>query len=284
MNFQPPKAGQNQPPQQQQQQQPQQPPQQAQQQYVPRRHSDEVDYAIHGADLQFVEIELDPGEVAVAEAGAMMYMEQGIQMTTKLGDGGQKSKGLLGGVLGMGKRKLTGENLFMTFFTNNGNMKHKVAFAAAFPGRIVALDLLQMGGTIMCQKHAFLCGAKGVSIDLGFTKRISTGLFGGAGFILQRLQGDGLVFIHAGGTIIEKELGPDDVYYVDTGSLVAFQPSVDFNIRVIKGITSMMFAGEDLFLSTLKGPGKIWIQSLPHTRFVANLAANITKQTKKKSK
>lgn len=226
----------------------------------------EVDYKIFGDDMQYVEVELDPQEAAVAEAGGMMYMEEGIQMQTIFGDGSQQSSGFLGALMGAGKRLLTGESLFMTVFQNQGMGKKKVAFAAPIPGKIVAVHLTDVGGELITQKDSFLCAAKGVSVGIAFQKRLGAGLFGGEGFIMQRLQGDGWAFVHAGGTLMERDLGVGEVLKVDTGCIVAFQPSVDYDIQRAGNIKSMLFSGEGLFFATLRGPGRIWLQSLPFSR------------------
>jgi uncharacterized protein (TIGR00266 family) len=233
----------------------------------------EIDYQIHGGDMQFVEIELDPQEAAVAEAGALMFMEEGIAMKTIFGDGSSQSTGFLGSLLSAGKRLVTGESMFTTVFTNQGAGKCKVAFAAPHPGRIVPVRLADIGGELHAQKGAFLCGAKGVSLGIAFTKRLGAGFFGGEGFILERLQGDGWVFIHAGGTLLERTLGPGETLRVDTGCLVAFQPSVDFDIELVGGVKSAFFGGEGLFFATLRGPGRIWLQSLPFSRMADRIIA-----------
>lgn len=237
--------------------------------HTPTRAHD-VDYVIHGHDMQSVEVVLDPGETVIAEAGSLMYMENGIQMNTKLGDGSEKGSGVMGSLMSAAKRSLTGEQIFMTFYTNVGKKRAKVAFAAPYPGCTIALDLGQLG-TVMCQKQGFLCGAKGINVSFGFTKRLSAGMFGGDGYILQKLEGDGMAFIHAGGSIIEKSLAAGEVIYVDTGSVVAFQQSVDFSIAMVKGVSNMMFGGEDVFLTTMKGPGKVWVQSMPWPRLLATI-------------
>ena len=227
----------------------------------------DIDYRIYGDDMQFVEVELDPQEAAVAEAGGMMYMESGIEMETIFGDGsGQGRPGIMGALLGAGKRLLTGESLFMTVFQNQGQGKKKVAFGAPYPGKIVPVHLAEVGGDLMAQKDAFLCAAKGVSIGIGFNKKIGTGLFGGEGFIMQRLQGDGWTFLHAGGTIYERTLQAGEVLRVDTGCVVAFVQGVDFDIQYVGKIKSALFGGEGLFFATLRGPGRIWLQSLPLSR------------------
>ncbi len=226
----------------------------------------EVDYKIYGDDMQFVEIDLDPMEAVVAEAGGMMFMEDGIEMETIFGDGSQKSGGFFGALMGAGKRLLIGESLFMTVFQNQGTGKKKVAFGAPYPGKIIPVHLVDVGGELICQKDAFLCAAKGVSVGIAFQKRLGAGLFGGEGFIMERLQGDGWAFCHAGGTIYEKELAMGEVLRVDTGCVVAFTPSVDFDIQYVGKIKSALFGGEGLFFATLRGPGRIWLQSLPLSR------------------
>ncbi len=226
----------------------------------------EIDYRVFGDDLQFVEIELDPGETVVAEAGAMMYMENGIEMEAKFGDGSSESQGFMGKILSAGKRLLTGESLFMTHFTNRGSGKKKVAFGAPYPGKIVPVDLKEVGGTLLCQKDAFLCCAKGISVGIAFQKKIGVGLFGGEGFIMEKLEGDGLVFMHAGGTIIEKTLSAGQQFKVDTGCIVAYQPTVNYDVQFTGSIKTSLFGGEGLFLATLTGPGRIWLQSLPFSR------------------
>ena len=233
----------------------------------------EIDFKIHGDDMQFVEIELDPMEAAIAEAGGMMYMEDGVEMETIFGDGSQQNSGFLGALMGAGKRLLIGESLFMTVFQNRGAGKKHVAFGAPYPGKIVPIHLAEIGGELLAQKDSFLCAAKGVSIGIAFTKRFGAGLFGGEGFILERLQGDGLAFIHAGGTLYERVLAPGEVMRVDTGCIVAFQPSVDYDIQYIGNIKSALFGGEGLFFATLRGPGKIWLQSLPLSRLAGRITA-----------
>jgi uncharacterized protein (TIGR00266 family) len=234
----------------------------------PGRAAHEIDFKIYGDELQFVEVELDPGESAVAEAGAMMYMSAGIEMNTICGDGSlqSQSSGVMGKLMGAGKRLLTGESLFMTVFTNMGSGKQHVAFAAPFAGKIVPMDLAKMGGALICQKESFLCAARGVSIGIAFQRKIGVGLFGGEGFIMQRLEGDGLCFVHAGGTIHSFDLTAGETLRVDTGCLVALQPSVNYDIQYIGKIKSALFSGEGLFFATLTGPGKVWLQSLPLSR------------------
>ncbi|ACD94538.1 TIGR00266 family protein [Trichlorobacter lovleyi] len=227
---------------------------------------DVIDYEIFGSEMQFVEVELDPGEAAIGEAGVMMYMQDGIQMDTVFGDGSQQTSGFMGKLLGAGKRLLTGESLFTTVFHNESSGKRRVAFAAPYPGKIVPVQLTDIGGTLICQKDSFLCAAKGVSLGIAFQKKIGTGLFGGEGFIMQKLDGDGMAFIHAGGTLHERTLAPGETLRVDTGCVVAFQPSVDFDIQFVGKIKSAVFGGEGLFFATLSGPGKIWLQSLPLSR------------------
>jgi uncharacterized protein (TIGR00266 family) len=238
---------------------------------MPTMH--EVDYKIFGDEMQFVEVELDPMEAAVAEAGGMMYMEDGIQMETIFGDGSQQNSGFLGSLMGAGKRLLTGESLFMTVFQNRGQGKKRVAFGAPYPGKIIPVHLAQIGGELLAQKDSFLCAAKGVSVGIAFTKRFGAGLFGGEGFILEKLQGDGLVFIHAGGTIYQRDLAPGELIRVDTGCIVALQPTVDYDIQMVGGIKSALFGGEGLFFATLRGPGRIWLQSLPLSRLAGRITA-----------
>lgn len=233
---------------------------------------DEIDYEIFGADMQYVEVELDPGEAAVGEAGMMMFMEQGIEMDTVFGDGSQQG-GLFGKLMGAGKRLLTGESLFTTVFHNEGSGKRRVAFAAPYPGKIVPIHLGQIGGTLLCQKDAFLCAAKGVSLGIALQRRLGAGLFGGEGFIMQKLEGSGMAFVHAGGTLVERVLAPGEVLRVDTGCVVAFEPGVDFDIKYVGKIKSALFGGEGLFFATLRGPGRIWLQSLPLSRLAGRLMA-----------
>lgn len=239
---------------------------------MPRMH--EVDYKIYGEDMQFVEIELDPAEATVAEAGSMMYMEDGIEMETVFGDGSASTGGgFLGALVGAGKRLLTGESLFMTVFVNKQSGKKRVAFAAPYPGTIVAVDLTQVGGELIAQKDSFLCAAKGVSVGIAFQKKLGAGFFGGEGFIMQRLQGDGMAFVHAGGKLHEKTLAPGETLRVDTGCIVAFQPSVDYDIQFVGKVKSALFGGEGLFFATLRGPGRVWLQSLPLSRMANRIVA-----------
>jgi uncharacterized protein (TIGR00266 family) len=234
---------------------------------VPGRRAHEIDFRIVGSEMQFVEVELDPGESAVAEAGSMMYMTNGISMETVFGDGAQpRGSGVMNAILGAGKRLITGESLFMTVFTNSGGGKQQVSFAAPYPGKILAMDLKQLGGQLICQKDSFLCAARGVSIGIAFQRRIGVGLFGGEGFIMQKLEGDGLCFVHAGGTVHPLELGPGQTLRVDTGCLVALQPSVGYDIQYVGKIKTALFGGEGLFYAALTGPGRVWLQSLPFSR------------------
>jgi len=225
--------------------------------------ADAIEYRIHGDDLQLVEIQLDPGEGVRAEVGTMTYLEDGIEMATSTGGG--LMKGLT--------RAFTGESFFITTFTNNSRTKRQAAFAAPYPGKIIPLDLAAVGGTFLCQKDAFLCAATGIEIEIAFTKRLGAGIFGGEGFILQRLKGDGLAFLHAGGTIIERELAPGETLRVDTGCLVAFPPTVDYDIQFIGGFQNMLFGGEGLFFAKLTGPGKVYLQSLPFSRLADRILA-----------
>lgn len=230
--------------------------------------SHEIDYKIFGDDMQFVEIELDPDETVIAEAGAMMYMDYPIQMETIFGDGSEQSQGsgFMGKLMGAGKRIITGESLFMTGFNNAGSGKRHVSFAAPYAGKIIPLDLSKYGNKIICQKDAFLCCAKGISIGIEFQRKIGVGFFGGEGFIMQKLEGDGMVFVHASGTIIERNLRQGEKLKVDTGCLVALEKTVGYDIEMVKGIKSAFFGGEGLFFAIVSGPGKVWIQSLPFSR------------------
>jgi uncharacterized protein (TIGR00266 family) len=234
---------------------------------------DIIDFVIHGDDMQFVEIELDPGESAIGEAGSMMYMEDGIVMETIFGDGSSQQSGLFGKLLGAGKRLVTGESLFTTVFTHNGHGKKRVAFAAPYTGKVIPFDLKKYGGTMICQKDAFLCAAKGVALGIAFQKRMGAGFFGGEGFIMQKLEGDGLAFCHSGGTVIERTLAPGEVLRVDTGCVVAYTPEVDFDIQFVGGIKTALFGGEGLFFAVLRGPGTIWLQSLPFARLASRIFA-----------
>ncbi len=238
---------------------------------MPTMH--EVDYEIIGDDMQFVRIILDPGEAVVAEAGEMMYVEDGIDMDTIFGDGSQQNKGFVGSLVGAGKRLLTGESLFMTVFHNESKDRKKVAFSAPYPGKIQALHLAELGGEIIAQKDAFIAAAKGVSIGIAFQKRFGVGLFGGEGFIMQRLTGDGWTFVHAGGTLEERLLAAGETLRVDTGCLVALQPSVSYDIQFVGKLKTAIFGGEGLFFATLRGPGKVWLQSLPFSRLASRIYA-----------
>jgi uncharacterized protein (TIGR00266 family) len=232
-----------------------------------------VDYKIFGDDLQFVEVELDPQETVIAEAGAMVYMESGIEFNTRMGDGSKPSQGFLGKLGGLAQRAITGESLFMTHFTNIGQGKKHVAFGAPYPGKIMAIDLDEAKGELLCQKDAFLAAALGTEISVAFNKRLGAGLFGGEGFILQRLRGDGMVFIHAGGTIVEKRLNNEKLL-VDTGCIAAFESTISYDIERAGNMKSMLFGGEGLFLATLQGTGRVWIQSLPFSRLADRILAN----------
>lgn len=235
----------------------------------------EIDFKLHGDDMQFVEVELDPGETVVAEAGSLMMMEDGISMETIFGDGskGSAGGGIMGKLMGAGKRLITGESLFMTTFTNNGSGKRHVYFASPYPGKIIPMDLSKLGGKIICQKDAFLAAAKGVSIGIEFQRKLGAGFFGGEGFIMQKLEGDGLAFVHAGGTIHRKNLQQGEVLRVDTGCLVAMTKEVNYNIEMVPGIKTALFGGEGLFFATLKGPGTVWVQSLPFSRLASRVFA-----------
>jgi uncharacterized protein (TIGR00266 family) len=236
--------------------------------------ADDIDFEVKGQELQFLEIELDPGESAVAEAGALVWKDASVGMTTVFGDGsGGSGDGFMGKLLGAGKRLITGESLFTTVFTHNGSGKARVAFASPTPGAILALNLAQLGGQLICQKDSFLAAARGVSIGIHFQKRVMTGLFGGEGFIMQRLDGDGWVFVQMGGTIVERELAPGEVLHVDTGCLAAYTPTVDFDLIMAGGVKSVVFGGEGLFFAQLTGPGKVWIQSLPFSRLAGRMLA-----------
>lgn len=239
---------------------------------MPQMH--EIDYKVFGDDMQYVEVELDPQEAAVAEAGAMMYMDDGIQMETVFGDGSPaQGGGLMGMLVGAGKRLLVGESLFMTVFANMSQQKRRVAFGAPYPGKIVPIHLSEVGGELIAQKDSFLAAAKGVAIGIAFQKRLGVGLFGGEGFIMERLTGDGLAFVHAGGTLHDRTLAPGELIRVDTGCLVALQPSVDYDIQLMGSIKTALFGGEGLFFATLRGPGRVWLQSLPLSRLAGRIVA-----------
>ena len=231
----------------------------------------EIDYQIFGEEMQYVEVELDPNETAIAEAGAFMMMDDGIQMETIFGDGSQKSGGFFGKLVSAGKRLIVGESLFMTAYTNMVAAKKRVSFASPYPGKIIPLDLLQLGGKIVCQKDAFLCAAKGVSIGIEFQRKLGTGLFGGEGFIMEKLEGDGMAFVHAGGHVLARSLQPGEMIKIDTGCIVAFTHTVDYDIQFVGGIKNTIFGGEGLFFATLRGPGKVWIQTLPVSRLASRI-------------
>src|SRR5262245_5953786 len=238
------------------------------------RRSDEIDYEVFGSEMQFVEVTLDPREMVIAEAGGMMFMTSGIKMETVFGDPSQQNQGFWSKMASAGKRVLTGESLFMTTFTNIGGGREVVGFASPYPGKIVPMHLDQLGGEIVCQKDAFLCGARGVQVSIAFQKKIGVGLFGGEGFIMQRLTGDGIVLLHAGGTMMIRDLQPGEKLRLDTGCLMALTPSVGYDIEFVGGFKNTIFGGEGLFLATLTGPGRVWCQSLPFSRFAGRILAN----------
>jgi uncharacterized protein (TIGR00266 family) len=240
---------------------------------------DEIDYEIFGEEMQFVEITLDPREAAIAEAGAFMYMEPGIEMQTVFGDG-QETGGFWGKIKSAGKRLIVGESLFMTVFGNAADQRRRVAFAAPYPGKIIPVDLRQHGGVMICQKDAFLCAAKGISVGIHFQKKLGAGLFGGEGFILQKLEGQGQAFMHAGGTIVARELTAGQTLRIDTGCIVAFEQQVSYDIQFVGGIKTAFFGGEGLFFATLTGPGKVWLQSLPFARLAGRVLAQATPGTR----
>ena len=233
----------------------------------------EIDFKIHGEELQCVEVELDPRETAIAEAGSFMMMDAGIQMETIFGDGSQQNSGggFLGSLMSAGKRLLTGESLFMTAFTNTANTKQRVSFAAPYPGKIIPIDLQQYGGKVICQKDAFLAAAKGVSVGIEFQRKLGTGLFGGEGFIMQKLEGDGMAFVHAGGYVLERDLQAGEMLRVDTGCIVGFTQNVHYDIEFVKGVKNVIFGGEGLFYATLRGPGRVWIQTIPISRLASRI-------------
>lgn len=237
----------------------------------------EIDYHIYGEEMQYVEIELDPQEIVIAEAGSFMMMDNNIQMETIFGDGSGQETGLFGKLLSAGKRVLTGESLFMTAFINQNNTKSKVSFASPYPGKIIPIDLTQFDGKFICQKDSFLCAAKGVSVGIEFSKKLGRGLFGGEGFIMQKIEGDGLAFVHTGGTLAKKELAAGEILKVDTGCIVGFTKDVDYDIEFIGGIKNSIFGGEGLFYATLRGPGTIYIQSLPFSRLADRIIASAPK-------
>ena len=234
---------------------------------------DVVDYEIKGSEMQFVEVELDPGEAAVGEAGSMMYMDAGIGMDTVFGDGSASQGGLLGKLMGAGKRLITGESLFTTVYTNQASTKLRVAFAAPYPGKILPMNLRQLGGMLICQKDAFLCAAKGVSLGIYLQQKMSVGFFGGEGFIMQKLEGDGLAFVHAGGTVLKRDLQPGQTLLIDTGCVVAFTPNVNFEIQYVGKVKTALFGGEGLFFAKVTGPGTVWLQSLPFSRLASRVFA-----------
>lgn len=237
----------------------------------------EIDYEIMGEELQCVKIELDPGETVIAEAGSLMMMDDAIQMQTIFGDPSHQNTGIFSKLVAAGKRVLTGESLFLTAYTNTGYGKRHATFAAPYPGKVRPFDLSQMGGKIICQKESFLCAAKGVAVGIEFQKRLGVGLFGGEGFIMQKLEGDGMAFVHAGGMVVERELQHGEVLRVDTGCIVAFTQTVDYRIEMVKGVRNAFFGGEGLFLATLTGPGKAWIQSMPFSRLADRIIASAPK-------
>jgi uncharacterized protein (TIGR00266 family) len=234
---------------------------------------DVVDYEIKGSEMQFVEIELDPGEAAVGEAGSLFFMDAGIGMDAVFGDGSKGQGGLFGKLLGAGKRLLTGESLFTTVYTNQTSAKQRVAFAAPYPGKILPMELSKLGGLLICQKDSFLCAARGVSLGIALQQRLGVGFFGGEGFIMQKLEGDGLAFVHAGGTIVKRELAPGQTLMVDTGCVVAYTPNVNFEIQYVGKIKTALFGGEGLFFAKLTGPGTVWLQSLPFSRLASRVFA-----------
>lgn len=246
------------------------------------RNAHEIDYRIYGEEMQYVEIELDPQEAVIAESGSFMMMDDGIKMDTIFGDGSQKDKGFLGKILGAGKRILTGESLFMTAFYNDLTGKRNVSFASPYPGKIIPIDLNEFRGKFICQKDAFLCAAKGVSVGIEFSKKLGRGLFGGEGFIMQKLEGDGMAFVHAGGTMAEKTLQPGETLRVDTGCIVGFTQDVDYDIEFVGGIKNSIFGGEGLFFAKLTGPGKVYIQSLPFSRLAGRVLASVPRGGKSK--
>lgn len=238
------------------------------------RTNHEIDFRICGEEMQCVEVELDPQETVIAEAGAFMYMDQGVQMETIFGDGSNSGGGgFFNKLMGAGKRLLTGESLFMTAFTHTGAGKARVAFASPYPGKIIPMDLQRLGGKIICQKDSFLCAAKGVSVGIELQRKLGTGLFGGEGFIMQKVEGDGLAFCHAGGHIIERELQPGEVLRIDTGCVVAYTSQVDFDIQFVGGIKNTLFGGEGFFFAQLRGPGKVWLQTLPISRLASRIVS-----------
>jgi len=234
---------------------------------------DIVDFEIKGSEMQFVEVELDPGEAAIGEAGSMMFMDAGIGMDSVFGDGSAQQGGFFGKLLGAGKRLVTGESLFTTVYTNQSTLKQRVGFAAPYPGKILPMNLKQLGGMLICQKDAFLCAARGVSLGIYFQQKLSVGFFGGEGFIMQKLEGDGLAFVHAGGTVVRRDLQPGQTLLVDTGCLVAMTPNVNFEVQYVGKIKTALFGGEGLFFAKVTGPGTVWLQSLPFSRLASRVFA-----------
>ncbi|MCH5599423.1 TIGR00266 family protein [Niabella ginsengisoli] len=245
------------------------------------KSSHEIDYEIFGEEMQYVSLELDPQETAIAEAGSFMMMDEGVEMATIFGDGSQSGQGgFLGKLMSAGKRILTGESLFMTAYTNMSHGKKKVSFASPYPGKIIPLDLSTFGGKVICQKDAFLCAAKGVSVGIEFQRRLGTGLFGGEGFIMQKLEGDGMSFVHAGGHVFHKDLQTGERLRVDTGCLVGFTQSIRYDIEMVRGIRNKIFGGEGFFFATLTGPGRVWIQTLPVSRLASRILSFATTNRK----
>lgn len=238
----------------------------------------EIDFKLYGEEMQCVEVELDPQESVIAEPGSFMMMNDGIQMETLFGDGNEK--GIMGKLFSAGKRLLTGENLFMTIYTNQSNEKRRVSFAAPYAGKIIPLDLSKLGEKMICQKDSFLCAAKGVAVGIEFQKKLGTGLFGGEGFIMQKLEGDGMAFVHSGGHVIEKDLQPGELLKVDTGCIVAFTSNVNYDIQFVGGVKNTLFGGEGMFYATLRGPGKVWIQTLPISRLAGRILSYSTGRRK----
>ena len=241
----------------------------------------EIDYKIYGEEIQCVEVELDPQETAIAESGSFMMMDEAIEMSTIFGDGTGQDKGFMGKIFSAGKRLLTGESLFMTAFTNNGRSKARVTFAAPYPGKIIPLDLSYYGGKIIAQKDSFLAAAKGVAVGIEFQRKLGTGLFGGEGFIMQKLEGDGMAFVHSGGFVVERELMAGEMLRVDTGCIVAFTQQVDYDIQFVKGVRNVIFGGEGLFYATLRGPGKVWIQTIPISRLASRILSYAAPQPRR---
>jgi uncharacterized protein (TIGR00266 family) len=239
------------------------------------RRSDEIDYKVHGTEMQYVDITLDPGEMVIGEPGMMMYMTSGIKMDTVLGDPSQQNQGMMGKLLSAGKRALTGESLFVTTFTCVSSQREDVAFAAPYPGKLLPMHLDQLGGELIVQRDSFVCAARGTTINIAFQKKIGVGLFGGEGFIMQRLSGDGVAIVHAGGNMMQRDLAPGETLRVDTGCIVGLQPSVNYDIQLVGGIKNTLFGGEGLFFATLTGPGRIWLQSLPFSRLAGRIASTV---------